>query len=243
MLCYQDKLLWFLVFLLECCSELLENVETPPVQCLGTGLVVWFVEGIEDVFEIVNDHSLNDTKTNVNVRENYLTSLLGYLLWHYWHIREYLQGCCASQCTLMNSLVLPLMNHILAAQLLYSSSCYLRIILSLSPLSRELRRITWCILMYSSRIHRICCMSKKKQLCIGIYISDNESRGISSECLCMYIDTFNPVYLNYFLIISVTGRYFNRASILKSRRIQIQGFLTVLLLMVRVLEYGILVYQ
>lgn len=38
------------------------------------------LEGIRDVSEIVNDHSLNDTKTNNNVRENYLTSLLRYLL-------------------------------------------------------------------------------------------------------------------------------------------------------------------
>lgn len=179
------------MFLIECCSKSLENVETPPEQCLGTR-VVWFVEGIKDVFEIVNDHSLNDTKTNINVRENYLTSLLVYLLWHYWHIREYLQGCCASQCTLMNSLVLPLMNHILAAQLLYRLSCYLWIILSLSLLSRQLRKITWCIHMYSNRIHRICCMSKKKQQCIGIYISHNEIRGIScvlSAALFIYVHT------------------------------------------------------
>jgi len=66
---------------------------------------------------------LADTETNVNVRESYLTSLLGCLLWRYWHIREYLQSCCASQCTLMNSLVVPLMNHILAAQLLYLVTC------------------------------------------------------------------------------------------------------------------------
>lgn len=154
-------MLWFPVFLLEYFCKLLENVETPSEQCLGTRLV-WFVEGIKDVSEIVNDHSLNDTKTNVNVRKNYLTSLLRYLLWHYWHIREYLQGCCASQCTLMNSLVLPLMNGILAAQLLYPCSCHLRIMLSLSPLSRQLSKITWCIQMYSNRIHRICCMSRKK---------------------------------------------------------------------------------
>lgn len=181
------------MFLLECCSKLLENVETPSEQCLGARLVVRFAEGIKDVFEIVNDQSLNGTKTNVNVRENYLTSLLGYLLWHYWHIREYVQGCCASQCTLMNSLVLPLMNHILAAQLLYRPSCYLRIILSLSPLSRQLRKITWCIHIYSNRIHRICCMSQKKPQCIGIYISLTEIRGIScvlSAALFMYVHTW-----------------------------------------------------
>lgn len=182
----------------------MEDIEAPPEECLGTRLVVWFVERIKHVFEIVNDHSLNDTETNVNVRENDLTSFLGYLLWHYWHIREFLQSCCASRYALMNSLVLPLMNHILAAQLLYHPSCYLWIILSLSPLSRQLRKITWCIHMDSNRIHRICCMSKKpKQLGIGIYKSHNEIRGIScvlSVSLRVYVCTyrFNPFYLIFF---------------------------------------------
>lgn len=139
-------MLWFPVFLLVCCFKFVGGCCGTPRRVVGYLAAVWFVETrLEHVFEIVNDHNLNDSETTANVKENSLTGLLGYLLWHYWHIGECSQSCCASQCTLMNSLVLPLMNHVVAVQLLYCPSCYLWIILSLSPLSRQLRKITWCI--------------------------------------------------------------------------------------------------
>lgn len=184
-------MLWLIAFLLERCSKFGGRCWGIPRGIFGCQACSWFVENINHAFEIVDDHSLSDAETNVNVRENYLTSLLRYLLLCYWHLRECLQSRCASQCTLMNSLVLSLMNHILAARLLYHPSCYLWIILSLSLLSRQLRKITWCFHMDSNKIHRICWFKKRREEKAAVHWHLQTSDFILSHAFCvfMYVHT------------------------------------------------------
>lgn len=95
------------------------------------------------------------------------------------------------------------MNHILLAQLLYHLSCYLWIILSLSPLNSQLRKTMWCIHVDYNRIHRICCMSKKKkkESCALAFTNLWNQRCLVfslSVCLCIYTQRFNPLYLIFF---------------------------------------------